>query len=175
MSHDSKRGNNNLQIRDVRPEELGQVSQLLKEAYQQYEDSVPAPVWQPYLQDVMDVRSRLDNAELIVADLNEQLAGSVTLYLKASDSEQEGWPEGWAGIRLLAVHPLFRNRGIGKALIEECIRRCRRHGITTIGLHTSKIMDVARRLYERMGFVRVPELDFHPIPEVTVMAFRLDF
>jgi hypothetical protein len=34
-------------------------------------------------------------------------------------------------------------------------------------------MDVAMRLYERMGFVRAPELDFRPAPQVTVKGYRL--
>ena len=164
-----------LQIRNARPEELDTVSQLLKEAYQQYASSIPPEVWQSYLQDVMDVRSRLNDAELIVAGLNGQLAGAVTLFLRASDSIEEGWPKNWAGIRLLAVHPDYRNRGIGRALMEECLRRSRARGIHTVGLHTSTIMAIARRMYERMGFVRVPEFDFHPRPGVTVMAYRLDF
>jgi ribosomal protein S18 acetylase RimI-like enzyme len=31
-----------------------------------------------------------------------------------------------------------------------------------LGLHTSRSMRAAVRLYERMGFVRDPEHDFHP-------------
>jgi hypothetical protein len=30
------------------------------------------------------------------------------------------------------------------------------------------------RMYERMGFVRAPELDFHPAPDTTVKGYRLD-
>jgi hypothetical protein len=33
---------------------------------------------------------------------------------------------------------------------------------------------VAKRMYEKMGFRRMPEFDFHPRPEVVVMAYRLD-
>ncbi len=58
--------------------------------------------------------------------------------------------------------------------MNECFRRCREKGITKVGLHTTEIMDVARRMYERMGFVRVIEFDFHPRPGVVVMAYRLD-
>jgi hypothetical protein len=29
-------------------------------------------------------------------------------------------------------------------------------------------------MYERMGFVRSPDLDFHPNPKVTVKAYRLE-
>lgn len=153
---------------------MDETATLIKEAYQQYETSLPALTWKSYVKDIMDVRSRLGAAELIVAELNGRLAGSVTLYLGDSGSSPEGWPPGWAGIRLLAVHPAFRGQGIGRALMEECIRRCREHSISTIGLHTTEMMAVARRMYEKMGFKRVPEFDFHPAPGVNVMAYRLD-
>lgn len=147
---------------------------MIRDAYQQYEKSVPSQAWKAYIQDIMNVRSRLEVAELIVAELEERLVGAVTLYLDASRSPQEGWPEGWASIRLLAVHPTYRGRGIGRRLMEECLRRCRESSIATIGLHTTEAMDVARRMYEEMGFRRVPEFDFHPAPGVEVMAYRLD-
>ena len=166
--------NINLIIRDARLDELDEVSQLLKNSYQQYEKYLPSEAWQAYLEDIMDVRSRLAEADLIVAELDRKLAGAVTLYIKVSSSQETGWPEGWAGIRLLAVRPKFRGLGIGRALMEECLRRCRQSGISTVGLHTTELMDVARRMYERMGFVRVPEFDFRPEPDTVVMAYRLD-
>ncbi len=100
------------------------------------------------------------------------MAGAVTLYLDGS--ETLSWRPGWAGIRLLGVGPAFRGKGVGKALMEECVRRCRAAAIKNIGLHTTTAMDVARRMYESMGFVRVPEFDFHPDAEVVVMAYRLE-
>jgi ribosomal protein S18 acetylase RimI-like enzyme len=166
--------NDSLRIRDARPDELDDVSKLLRAAYLQYEKSMPADVWQGYLEDITDIRSRLAMAELVVAELDGCLVGSVTLYSNASYASEAGWPRGWAGIRLLAVDPAYRRRGIGGALMDECIRRCRERGIAVLGLHTTEIMDVARRMYERMGFRRVPEYDFHPAPGVVVMAYRLD-
>jgi GNAT superfamily N-acetyltransferase len=163
-----------LQIRDARPEELDEVSQVIRDAYQEYRNSIPTRAWQTYIREITDVRSRLGVAELIVAELDGRLAGTVSLYLDASPAMQEGWPAGWAGIRILAVRRAYRDRGIGRKLMEECIRRCRERGIATVGLHTTEAMDVARRMYERMGFIRAPEFDFHPAPGVVVMAYRLD-
>jgi hypothetical protein len=40
-------------------------------------------------------------------------------------------------------------------------------------LHTTQLMAVARTMYERMGFTRVPEHDFSPVPGFHVMAYRL--
>jgi GNAT superfamily N-acetyltransferase len=165
---------NHLLLREARSNDLDNVSLLIRDAYQQYENLLPLEAWKFYLEDMMDVRKRLSESQLIVAELDGQLAGTVTLYLDAEHSSQEAWPNGWAGIRLLAVHPAYRGRGIGRALMEECIRRCRTQGIATIGLHTTEMMDVARRMYERMGFVRVPGFDFYPRPDVVVMAYRLD-
>ena len=161
-----------LRLRDARPDELDSVALLLRDAYLEYEKFLPRDTWQYYLEDIMNVRGRLGAADLIVAELEGELAGTVTLYLKPS--AESGWPAGWAGVRLLAVHPSYRGKGIGRALMDECIRRCRQRGIGTIGLHTTMMMEVARGMYERMGFVRVPEYDFHPRPEVVVMAYRLD-
>ncbi|MBM3946668.1 MAG: GNAT family N-acetyltransferase [SAR202 cluster bacterium] len=162
-----------LRIRNARPEELDEVAEVLKAAYQQYEPSVPAAAWEPYFEDIADVRSRLADSELIVAEREGRIVGSVTFY-PPSDSADHGWPSGWAGIRLLAVLPDTRGLGIGRVLMEECFRRCRDLGVRTVGLHTTKIMAVARAMYERMGFVRVPGYDFHPAPGVVVMGYRLD-
>jgi GNAT superfamily N-acetyltransferase len=152
---------------------LDNVSLLLKDAYQQYENIIHPEAWKSYLEDIMDVRSRLGKSDLIIAELNHGLAGAVTLYLDGSHSFPEAWPKGWAVVRLLAVRPEYRGQGIGRVLMEECIRRCRQAKVAAIGLHTTEAMDIARQMYERMGFERFPESDFHPAPGVTVMAYRL--
>lgn len=161
-------------IRTARRSELGEVSLLIRDAYKEYERLLSPGDWQAYVQDITDVRSRLRVAELIVAEMDSKPVGAVTLYLPSASPSETGWPEGWAGIRILAVHPSCRGRGIGRALMEKCLRRCRKRGIRTIGLHTTEAMAIARRMYERMGFVRVPQFDFRPRPSVVVMAYRLD-
>jgi hypothetical protein len=35
-------------------------------------------------------------------------------------------------------------------------------------------MEVARGIYEKLGFVRTPEFDYHPDETIVVMAYRLD-
>lgn len=163
-----------LRIRDARVEELDQVALLIRDAYQEYQTSFPPEVWEGYARDIMDVRGRLDTSELIVAEHAGSLVGAITFYPNASGSEQEGWPPGWTGIRLLAVHPDGRGMGVGRALMDECLRRSRLRNARTLGLHTTELMAVARGMYERMGFVRVPEFDFHPGTGVVVVAYRLD-
>ena len=161
-------------IRDARIEELDQVALLIRDAYQEYQASFPPEVWDGYARDIMDVRGRLDSSELIVAEHAGSLVGAVTFYPDAFGSGQQGWPPGWTGVRLLAVHPDGRGLGIGRALMDECLRRSRQLGAHTLGLHTTELMAVARGMYERMGFIRVPEYDFHPGPTMVLMAYRLE-
>ena len=160
-------------VRNARVEELDQIALLLKKAYAEYERFMPREVFQSYLEDIVDVRSRLPDSELLVAELDGRLAGTVTLYLHSA-GESRVWPEGWASVRLLGVLPDYRQRGIGRALMEECIRRSKKEGIRTLGLHTTEAMATAKKMYESMGFARMPEFDFHPRPGVVVMAYRLD-
>ncbi len=163
-----------VEIHTARPDELDAISLVIRDAYMEYQRGLPPGVGDGYIRDIMNVRSRLKEAELIVAVADGKPVGSVTLYYNDRRPSQEGWPKGWAGIRVLAVHPDCRGRGIGRALMEECLARCKRRGIKTVGLHTTEAMAIARAMYERMGFVRVPRYDFYPVPDVDVMAYRLD-
>ena len=147
---------------------------MLKSAYQQYDKFMPADVWQFYLSDIVDVRGRMAESDLIVAEVNGKLAGTVTLYLEGRNRTEGNWPAGWAGARLLGVSPEYRDNGIACALMDECIRRCREIGIKTIGLHTLPFMEVAKSMYERMGFQHVPEFDLHPMSGVVMMSYKLD-
>jgi ribosomal protein S18 acetylase RimI-like enzyme len=160
-------------IREARPEELDATGDLMVAAYSQFSPSLPAPAWQEYEADIRDVRRRLAEATLIVAEDGGRLAGAVTFYPDATKEPHAAWPASWANFRLLAVHPTARGRGIGRLLTEECIRRARASGRAALGLHTTQLMEVARAMYERMGFVRVPEFDFSPVPQIRVMAYRL--
>ena len=171
-----------LTIRDARTEDLDAVSALLVAAYAQYmppsAEAMTAKErsgWEGYRQNIADVWSRAPISSTIVAERDGELLGSVNYYAPGqADSVDDAWPNGWASIRLLGVSPLARGLGVGRALMDECLRRARAEGATTMGLHTTKLMDVARAMYLRLGFTRVPEHDFHPTPDFTVEAYRLN-
>jgi GNAT superfamily N-acetyltransferase len=161
-------------FRNARPDELELLSGLIGAAYAEYESSYPPAVWPGYYATVTNTRDLPPAAELIVAETEGRIAGCVTFYADGRDSRQGEWPQGWAGILRLAVPPDKRGAGIGRALVEEAIRRCRERGVRTLALHTTVWMDVARNMYERMGFVRDERFDFHPRPGVIGMGYRLD-
>jgi ribosomal protein S18 acetylase RimI-like enzyme len=163
-----------ISLRDARGDEFDDVARVMADAYAQYIPPNPTGMLLAYRDDVRDVRSRLGESTLIVAEDRGELVGAVTYYPDASAESAGGWPAGWAALRLLAVHPTARGRGIGRLLTEECIRRARAAGCPAIALHTTELMAVARAMYERMGFARAPERDFRPAPPILVMGYWLD-
>lgn len=52
---------------------------------------------------------------------------------------------------LLAVHPLWRGRGIGQALLVDCLKTARRRGIRSMNLEV-RASNTAIKLYENIGF-----------------------
>jgi len=166
-------------VRIAREPAIEDVRSVLAEAYRQYERSFPPENWTRYLADILDIEARADVSELLVAEREGEVIGCVSYYppgaeiLYPSETFSERWPPEWAAIRLLAVDPSARHGGVGRTLTEACIERSRAQRATAVGLHTTKEMEVARAMYERLGFERAPAYDFHPAPTISVEAYRL--
>jgi len=162
-----------LQIRDARPEDYEAIQQLTLSAYEQYATLMEPDAWQALRRAMISALTTDSPVERIIAELDGQLVGSSMLFPAARSAYQgitneAAVPE----LRLLAVDTSVRGHGIGRALVEECIRRARQTGIDALGLHTSNSMQTAKSLYERMGFERYPAEDFQPNGTELVMAYR---
>ena len=79
-----------------------------------------------------------------IADLEGRPVGSV-LCMRDDDET--------ARLRLLLVDPEGRGHGIGKALVEECIRFARDAGYRDLVLWTNEPLAHARPIYDGLGFV----------------------
>lgn len=67
---------------------------------------------------------------------------------------------GQAGyLQRLAVHPAWRQQGVGKLLVEDALAWLRRRGAVTGWVNTQTQNEAALRLYQRLGFV----LQEHPL------------
>jgi GNAT superfamily N-acetyltransferase len=164
---------NDVQVRDARPADSRAILDITLAAYQEYAPQMPGH-WEAYRQNIFTTLADITPAEQIVAEQDGKLVGAVLLY----PGRTAGHDRGPAGptppeVRLLAVAPAARGRGVGTALMAECVHRARGAGATALTLHTTDMMAAAMRLYARMGFVRAAELDFHPVPGVTIKGYRL--
>jgi GNAT superfamily N-acetyltransferase len=175
MPHRRTEKKNKLNIRDARSEDRDAARKITLSAFQQYAAVMPPPRWEGYRENILATLTDVAPAQQIVAEKEGAILWSVLLYPPgtAFSTPHEG-PLTCPEVRLLAVAPEARGQGIGTALMKECIRRARRLGAVCLNLHTTDMMQVAMRMYERMGFVRAPELDFHPDPSITVKAYRLE-
>lgn len=162
-----------LSIRDARPEDRETVAALTRAAYAEFAGVMQPSAWDALEAAVKRVLKEPGPAQCIVAEDEWRIVGSVFLYpagVSAYDgADVQEYPE----IRLLAIAPNARRRGVGRALVDECVRRAIASGATELGLHTSKSLGAAIAMYEAMGFTRVPERDFQPEGAELVQGYRL--
>ena len=167
-------------IRDMSEADYAAVRALTLKAYEQYAHTMPEAAWGALRRAVTSVLDKLDQAEAdeaerIVADDEGEVVGSVLLYPPTErDSYGRGAEVAYPELRLLAVAPDARGLGVGRALVDECVRRARASGAKKLGLHTSDYMNVATTLYLKMGFVRAPEADFEAAGPHTVKGYGLE-
>lgn len=155
-------------IRPARDEELDEVASLLVDAYAEYAARMSPDAWASFAQDIGNVRGRAIEADVVVAEREGRLVGSVTLFTR-----HRGVRGGTVGVRLLAVRPEARGTGVGRALMEYAIRRAREDDQKRVVLSTTQEMESARDLYEKLGFRREPDLDHEPAPGVRFEGYAL--
>ena len=121
-----------------------------------------------------DVAARADRAELLVVrDDDGRVVGSVALVL-AGDFGEVTESDDEAAFRMLVVDPAVQGRGIGELLVTTCIERARAAGKRRVVLSTDRRMTTAQRLYERLGFRRLPERDWSPRPGIDLVVYALE-
>jgi len=101
-----------------------------------------------------------------IAEKDGERVGAV-FVAKASDET--------AKLRLLHVEPEARGLGIGKRLVDECVRFARQAGYQKMALWTQSILHAARHLYKQAGFRIVREEQHRSFgKDLTAETWELD-
>ncbi|WP_414941417.1 GNAT family N-acetyltransferase [Amycolatopsis sp. cmx-11-51] len=160
-----------LEIRPARDGELKAVGELTLAAYAAERGLVEGV---GYAAELVDAAKRAKQAELLVAvDGDGTLVGTVTIARPGTPFAELS-REGELEFRMLGVLPSATGRGIGEALTRAVVTRARELDVDRVVLCSLVTMARAHRLYERLGFVRMPERDWEPHPGVSLIAYRLE-
>ncbi len=166
------------EIRNAKPEEFKAAGQLMIQVYSQLE-SFPKPSEQPMYYKMLENVGELTNkptVELLIAISPEDKIDGAVVYFGDMQHYGSGGTatkeKNAAGFRLLAVNPDARGLGLGKLLTLKCIEKAKEMKLGQVVIHTTKAMQTAWSMYEKIGFKRSEDLDFMQ-GELPVYGFRL--
>ena len=97
-------------------------------------------------EDVLREIVRSTATELLMAELDGEYVGSLTLVLFRIPTGMRAWIED------VVVDEAVRGRGVGAALNGAAIERAQRAGARTVDLTSRPTREAANRLYQRLGF-----------------------
>ena len=152
-----------LVVREARETELERIGELIAEVYES--EGLASP---EYVEVLRDARSRWEApATTLLVALDEwaedatDILGSV-VYAGPGSPWQDLATGDEAEFRMLATAPPARGQGVGELLVLACIETAKKAGAPRLVLSTGPQHVAAHRLYDRLGFTRVPERDWRP-------------
>ncbi len=154
----------------ARAEEFDRVGELTADAY--VADGLASGA---YVDELRDARARAEGGLLLVARHRSSgdLMGTASLFTwRAPARWSQGSATGEAVLRMLAVAPHARRRGVGRLLTVDCLQRSADLGCHRLVLVSATTMTAAHALYEQLGFTRDPARDRSPQTGVELLAFQ---
>jgi GNAT superfamily N-acetyltransferase len=157
-------------IRDARPDEYVAVGELRVAAYR---DLGLLPGGSGYAETLRRLGFGGDGVVLVAADeAGGTTLGTITLELFGPANELAR-DETEADVRAFAVAPQTQGQGVGRKLLLAVIECAEKRGVRRLRLCTQSAMKAAQHLYTTTGFTRTPDLDFEPVPGITLRAYEL--
>ncbi|TQN31511.1 N-acetylglutamate synthase-like GNAT family acetyltransferase [Haloactinospora alba] len=154
-------------VRDARAAEMPRVGELRVRTYTEQGLLGPGSDYAHTLRRLGDG----SGDRVLVAVEGGSLLGTATFKPYREDSEVAHFPDE-AELRAVAVAPESHRRGVGRELVEATLRVAREYGTRRLVLSTQPAMTAAQHMYEKMGFVRIPERDWSPYRGLTLLAYE---
>ena len=142
----------------IRPATVRDYPAVAELTYRAYVESGHVAASDPYAAQLADIEARA--AQLFVADVDGQIAGSVNIATPGS-SLIEVANGNELEFRMLAVHPDYQGQGIGRGLVEFVLDYARKNDLSQVVMTTMASMTTAQAMYTSLGFQRAPDRDWN--------------
>ncbi|PKQ25398.1 MAG: GNAT family N-acetyltransferase [Actinobacteria bacterium HGW-Actinobacteria-4] len=150
-------------IRVVQPTEDGRLAEVGELTALAYLADGLVDAAHPYVPMLRNAKARAEHADLLMMADGESgdgpVVGTLTVVPPGSPFVELA-TDGEFELRMLAVSPIERGRGIGGKLTRAGMEMAAQRGAKRIVLSTMDTMHAAHRLYERLGFERREDLDW---------------
>lgn len=125
-------------------EDIDQLRELAVIAYSEFQGALTPDNWLVYIGGIQsrEKMANLFNLSTCFVCLDGEIIVGVA-YIIPSGNPTAMFKSEWSYVRMVGVHPVYRGRGISKALMRLCIDFARANGEKTVALHTSEFMDAA--------------------------------
>ncbi len=157
-----------LEIRLAAPEEYDLIGDLCVASYSASGHLDPD---EPYALTLRDVRTRAGSTDVLVAIRDEVIVGTVTICPVGSVYSEIGRGKE-SEFRFLAVAPSAWRSGVGEALVGACEAVAVQRGAPAHVICVIDSNEAAHRLYQRLGFTRLPERDWEPDASTRLQAYQ---
>ena len=134
-------------IRESKPGDIGYIAYMHTKYYcTKYDFFANREYF--FMKPIADFAKDTENSKLWMAEVDGAIVGSVAI-LRIDETT--------AQFRFFLVEEQFQGMGIGSKLLNISLDYCREIGAKTVFLWTAAGLDVARQLYEKVGFVLTDE------------------
>ena len=173
-----------MEIRQCRIEEIEKVGEFYDSVVKDLCDNVNFPKWTYKVYPSVDFARQMTLAgEQYVCELYGKLVGAFVFNSDPQGAyENAKWGEklqlGEYGVcHALAIETSLQGKGLGKQIVEFCIRRAKELGYKAIRLDVVPTNFPARKLYEKCGFTYVGDADlergYDEIPLFSLLELNL--
>lgn len=150
-----------MKIRKGNIHDLNAVKQLAQNTWKQFENVLTNDNWNQLASNLSNeslYKDLLQNSQSFICENDKgQVIGMS--FLVASGNPTEIYSEDQCYIRFITVSEQYKGLKIGQQLTEKCIEFAKKNNEKKIALHTSEFMDKARYIYEKLGFVKIKEIE----------------
>lgn len=136
-----------MRIRRAVAVDAPEIAEVLRQSFREFEALYTPKGFAATTPDPAQVQQRMQEGPAWIALCEDRVVGTASAVLKGGKGLY---------VRGVAVVPLVRGQGIAESLMNEVESFARQNGCGRMFLTTTPFLTAAIRLYERLGFMRVP-------------------